>query len=309
MTESINQLIIIEHLSKVFRGKCGRQVIALDDVSFTVANGEVFGFLGPNGAGKSTTIKTLMGMIRPGGGEVTLCGEPVGSLASRKSVGYLPENPAFYDFLSGAEYLRFVAKAHKMPVEVATEAINDWLERVSLSAAANRPIRSYSKGMVQRLGLAQALFHDPRVAILDEPMSGLDPQGRAMVKEIILDLKRLGKTIFFSTHITADVEQVCDRLAIIVGGRLQVVESVENVLRHGVTGYRLLAFGDALAHVAGYSVAGGTSSGLAEFRVETAQLSQKIAEITIAGGRIELVEPVRRDLEAYFLEVVERAAT
>jgi ABC-2 type transport system ATP-binding protein len=300
--------IVVRNLSKVFRGKRGRRVMALDDVSFSVERGEVFGFLGPNGAGKSTTIKTLMGLIRAVNGEVLLGGFPAGSVAARRSVGYLPENPAFYDFLSGREYLRFVASAYALPQSVAAAAIDHWLARLDLAAAANRPIRGYSKGMVQRLGLAQALFHDPAVAVLDEPMSGLDPQGRALVKELIAELKSSGKTVFFSTHITADVEKVCDRLAIIVAGRLQTVASVEEILRGGVSGYRVVARGGDVLNLPGSCLVRATSAEV-EFRVDATGLPGAIAAIAAAGGVVEVVEPLRRDLEEYFLEVVKNAAS
>ena len=157
-TSELQSPIIVRNLCKSFRVKRARKVTVLDNVSFTVGRGEVFGFLGPNGSGKSTTIKTLMGMIRPGSGEAFLCGEPVGSETSRRSVGYLPENPAFYDFLSGREYMRLVASAFAMPKDKATTAIDRWLARLDLAEAANRPIRSYSKGMVQRLALPRPCF-------------------------------------------------------------------------------------------------------------------------------------------------------
>lgn len=298
--------IIIRNLCKSFRFKRGRKTIALDNISFTVGRGEVFGFLGPNGAGKSTTIKTLMGMIRPGNGEAFLCGLPVGSEGSRRSVGYLPENPAFYDFLSGREYMRFVATAFSMPEKNAVDAIEHWLSRLGLAEAATRPIRKYSKGMVQRLGLAQALFHDPKVVILDEPMSGLDPQGRALVKDLIVELKEAGKTVFFSTHITADVEKVCDQLAIIVDGRLRVHARVDDILREGVTGYRVLAHGDKLSSLSGGRCISESRSEV-EFHVEIANLPEQVAAISKLDGAIEVIEPMRHDLEEYFLEVVKNA--
>jgi ABC-2 type transport system ATP-binding protein len=296
------QPITIRELCKTFRGKRGRKVVALDAVSFAVERGEVFGFLGPNGAGKSTTIKTLMGLIRPSSGEALLCGQSAGAVAARRKVGYLPENPSFYDFLSGREYLHFVASAFAMPRADAQAAAAHWLERLDLAAAAARPIRGYSKGMVQRLGLAQALLHDPEICILDEPMSGLDPQGRALVKTIIAELKAAGKTVFFSTHITADVEKVCDRLAIIVGGRIQTVASVEAILRAGLSGYRVLVRGGAaLTTIEALVMAGGI---VREYRVEIKALPALLADLDAAGGTVELVEPLRHDLEEYFLKVV-----
>lgn len=306
MSENPCPPVVINRLNKTFRGKRGKTVAALQDVSLNIDRGEVFGFLGPNGAGKSTTIKALMGMIRPGSGEIRLCGQPAGTVASRQKVGYLPENPAFYDFLSAREYMQFVADSYGMTRAAAKSAIDIWLDRLALTAAAKRPIRTYSKGMVQRLGLAQALFHDPDVAILDEPMSGLDPQGRALVKDLITELKQAGKTVFFSTHITADVEKACDRLAIIVGGRIRVDSPVEEIMRQGVTGYRILARSERLAALTdGECVAAALQE--YEFRVDTSSLSQKIAGITATGASIELVEPLRRDLETYFLDVVQQA--
>lgn len=299
--------ICVENLSKVFRTKKRRLVQALDTVSFQVAAGEVFGFLGPNGAGKSTTIKTLLGLIRPTSGAVRLCGLDACDPQARRNVGYLPENPALYDFLSAKEYLHFVCRSFAMPDAQIAEAIEQVLIRLDLIDAAHRPIRGYSKGMVQRLALGQTLIHDPQVYILDEPMSGLDPQGRALVKEIMLELKGRGKTVFFSTHITADVEKICDRMAIVVGGKLRAIETVHDLLDQGVTGYRVVACGvadDLIAERHGEL----RPSGEAEFRVVKAEIGALVEQITQQGGRVELVEPLRRDLEAYFLDVVEGAA-
>ncbi|NCP04398.1 MAG: ABC transporter ATP-binding protein, partial [Deltaproteobacteria bacterium] len=195
--------IEINNLFKVFRGKKLARVEALKDLSLAIPKGEVFGFLGPNGAGKSTTIKTLMGLIRPTSGRVRLMGLDVTDARSRLLVGFLPENPAFYDFLSAREYLQFVGRTFKMEPALLKKRIEEVLERFDLVAAAKRPMRGYSKGMVQRLGLAQTLVHDPDLYILDEPMSGLDPLGRALVKDLIKELKQKGKTVFFSSHITS----------------------------------------------------------------------------------------------------------
>jgi len=179
----------IKALNKTFRGKKRARVDALKEVNLTVAQGEVFGFLGPNGAGKSTTIKTIMGLIQPSSGEASIMGHPTGSALARKQVGYLPENPAFYDYLTAEEYLNFVGQIYGMPKELLERRKDEVLALLELSESRKRPMRTYSKGMVQRLGLAQVLLHNPDVYILDEPMSGLDPLGRALVKNIILDLK------------------------------------------------------------------------------------------------------------------------
>lgn len=188
--------IAIDSISKTYIGKKRVRVEALKNVSLTVGLGEVFGFLGPNGAGKSTTIKCLVGLMRPTKGTATIMGESIPSIASRRNIGYLPENPSFYDYLSAEEYIRFVGSAFQMPADELTRKSEEVLKLLELWDARKRPIRSYSKGMVQRVGLAQVLVHDPDVFILDEPMSGLDPLGRSLVKEIISDLKRRGKRYF-----------------------------------------------------------------------------------------------------------------
>lgn len=213
--------IEINDLSKSFRGKKFTRVDALKNMTLNISKGEVFGFLGPNGAGKSTTIKLLMGLIKPSSGSVSLAGCNSQDCRSRMHVGYLPENPAFFDYLSADEYLTVVGKIFKMPSLVLSREKQRVLERLDLWDDRHRPIRGFSKGMVQRLGLAQTLLHDPDIYILDEPMSGLDPVGRALVKEIMLELRLQQKTIFFSTHITSDVEVLCDRIGIVVKGVLR----------------------------------------------------------------------------------------
>ena len=229
--------IEITGLYKQFPGKRMTKVDALKGLDLTIAAGEVFGFLGPNGAGKSTTIKLVMGLLRPTSGRAQIMGMDSNQAESRRHVGYLPENPAFYDYLSAEEYISFVGSQFKMEAALLAQRSEDVLKRLDLWDARKRPMRGYSKGMVQRVGLAQALVHDPDVYILDEPMSGLDPIGRALVKDIIFDLKARGKCVFFSTHITDDVEKVCDRVGVINKGELLVVENVETILQRGVQGY------------------------------------------------------------------------
>lgn len=284
--------IEITELDKTFEGSKGSVVRALQGISFSVAQGEVFGFLGPNGAGKSTTIKSIMGQLTPTSGRVTIYGVPASDPASRLRIGYLPENPAFYDFLTAREYLYFVGRIFAMPEMKITNKADEVLELLELATAADRPVRGYSKGMVQRLGLAQALLHDPDVYVFDEPMSGLDPLGRALVKDIIKDLCRRGKTIFFSTHITADVEMVCDRVGVIVGGKLQAVDRVSTILEQGETGYRL------------YITSAHGEPG--EFDILKCELSAFIARSAAQGDTIVRVEPRRKDLESFFLDTVAR---
>jgi ABC-2 type transport system ATP-binding protein len=283
--------IEIAGLSKTFKGKKGSRVEALKDLHLNVEEGEIFGFLGPNGAGKSTTIKALMGLIQPSAGAASIMGVDVSSPQARRRVGYLPENPAFYDYLSAEEYLFFVGKAFNLPEQELAEKSARVLRQLELWEARKRPMRGYSKGMLQRVGLAQVLIHDPEVCILDEPMSGLDPVGRALVKEIMLDLKSRGKCVFFSTHIIADVETVCDRVGVILKGELQSVERVETIMARGVLGYHLTL------------QARGEES-TSELYVPKDELSAAIDRLKAAGSEITLIEPRRKSLEDFFLEII-----
>lgn len=298
--------IHISNLKKTYRGKRGKLVEALRDLSLEIVPGEVFGFLGPNGAGKSTTIKILMGLIRPSGGDASIFGTPVSHSEARRRVGFLPENPAFYDFLSAREYLKFVGKSFGMTRDAIQTQSDRVLDLLDLTAAAGRPLRSYSKGMVQRLGIAQTLLHDPDLFILDEPMSGLDPIGRALVKEIILDLKARGKTVFFSTHVTADVERVCDRIGVIVSGIFREQRVVSELLREGIDGYFCRVRGLESAKV---KALGGADcgDGVCEVFVPRDGFDAFSAELLTHGGAFDLVEPRRRDVEKYFLDLVARS--
>lgn len=208
----------------------GSRVLALDGFSLRVEQGEVFGFLGPNGAGKSTALKILLNLIFPDTGVVTLMGRNVADALARRHVGFLPENPYFYDYLSAEELLWFGGRASGLDDAAIRTRSEMLLHRVDLAAVSKRPLRTYSKGMQQRVGLALALIHDPSVVVLDEPMSGLDPIGRKMVGDLILELKREGKTVFFSSHILTDIERFCDRAGIIVRGRLRLQENVQTLL-------------------------------------------------------------------------------
>lgn len=285
--------IDIQQLSKTFNGKNRQTIKALKELTLQIEQGEVFGFLGPNGAGKSTTIKCLMGLITPTTGSAIITGEPLGTEASRRNVGYLPENPAFYDYLSAEEYLQFVGRVFNMTEALQARRSEEALKLLDLWDARKRPMRSYSKGMVQRVGLAQVLIHDPAVYILDEPMSGLDPIGRALVKEIILDLKKRGKCVFFSTHITDDVEKVCDRVGILLQGELKVVDRVDAIMTQGLVGYHVrLQTADGVVR----------DTEAAKERLDSF-LSEQVAQ----GAQIMLVEPHRKNLESFFLSLVKGA--
>ncbi|WP_316430463.1 ABC transporter ATP-binding protein [Leptolyngbya sp. NK1-12] len=221
-------------LRKVYRTGfwLNQKVVSLQNCSLEVYQGETFGLLGQNGAGKTTLLKTLLGIIRPTSGRGMLLGKPLGDRSVKSQIGYLPENPYFYDFLTGWEFLRYAAGLFQIPLEVQRRRIPELLDLVGLaqSAARKKQLRQYSKGMLQRIGMAQALINDPQVVFLDEPMSGLDPLGRYQMREIILALKSQGKTIFFNSHVLSDVEKICDRVAILARGELLCIGSLQELL-------------------------------------------------------------------------------
>ncbi len=209
-----------------------QKIVSLKSCTLSVYAGETFGLLGPNGAGKTTLLKTLLGIVRPSAGRATLLGKPLGDREVKQRIGYLPEQPYFYDYLTGWEILQFTADLFQIPRSIQRKRIPGLLELVGLDqkSARKKQLRQYSKGMVQRIGMAQALINDPEVVFLDEPMSGLDPMGRYQIREIILSLKNQGKTIFFNSHVLADVEMICDRIAILASGELICVGSLQELL-------------------------------------------------------------------------------
>ncbi|MGF1482495.1 MAG: ABC transporter ATP-binding protein [Cyanophyceae cyanobacterium] len=209
-----------------------RKVTSLKSCSLTVYQGETFGLLGPNGAGKTTLLKSLLGIVRPTQGRGILLDRPLGDRRVKQRLGYLPENAYFYDYLTAWEFLEFVGGLFGLPNSVQQRRIHELLNVVGLAreTAKKKQLRQYSKGMLQRVGIAQALINDPEIVFLDEPMSGLDPMGRYQVREIILALKEQGKTIFFNSHVLADVEQICDRLALLARGELICVGSLQEIL-------------------------------------------------------------------------------
>ncbi|HEY4743959.1 MAG TPA: ABC transporter ATP-binding protein [Desulfuromonadaceae bacterium] len=213
-------MIHIENVYKSFTLERRNKVPAVQGLSLSVARGEAFGCIGPNGAGKSTTIKLLLDLIRPDSGSISINGLPSTDQASRAMVGYLPENPYLYDYLTASEYLAYAARLSGLKSTVMAERRGALLERLKLSQAAHRRIITYSKGMQQRTAIAAALIHNPELVVLDEPMSGLDPLGRKLIFDLIAELKGQGKTIFISSHVLTDIERLCDRVGIIVQGHL-----------------------------------------------------------------------------------------
>ncbi len=235
------EAIKTEALGKIYRkGLRQQRVQALNDLSLAVADGEIFGFLGPNGAGKSTTIKLLCDLIRPTSGRATILGQDVRRPEARRQIGYLPENPSYFAFLTGWELLDFHGTIHHLSRSLIRERGEELLEILELIDAAGRRVHTYSKGMVQRLGIAAALIHDPQVLIFDEPMSGLDPVGRKLVADLMLEMRNRGKVVFFSTHILHDVEVICDRIGIIIEGELRFCGTLPDVISESFSFYEVL---------------------------------------------------------------------
>jgi ABC-2 type transport system ATP-binding protein len=220
-----------------------RQRVALKNLSLAVEEGEIFGLLGPNGAGKTTTLKILMGIIFPTRGSARILGRALGDKWAKARLGFLPENPYFYDYLTGREFLKYYGQLYGIGRRERARRAEALLERVGLRDAANLPLKGYSKGMLQRVGLAQALLNDPQIVILDEPQSGLDPLGRKEIRDLILQLREEGKTVFFSSHILSDAELVCDRVAILYAGELKNIGKLTDLLSARIREYEIVACG------------------------------------------------------------------
>src|SRR5947209_10503448 len=297
--------VAAQNLSKTFRvGFWGRKVRAVVDLSMEVRRGEIFGLLGPNGAGKTTTIKMLLGFVRPSAGNATVGGHAAGSLAARRRIGYLPENPALYEYLNGVEYLRFAGKLAGLSGAEAARSGEALLEKVGLSGRADRAIRRFSKGMVQRLGLAQALVGNPETVILDEPMSGLDPIGRKDVRDLILELREEGRTVLFSTHILSDVEAICDRVGIMVDGRMTDCGSLTDLVAPQARAVELVVEEIAPDLVArlqqdGARVLHRDRSTVLTFADES-RARAALAQAVSSGAKVMALVPHRRSLEELF---------
>ena len=278
---------------------------SLDSLSLEVHEGEAFGFLGPNGAGKTTTLKLLMGIIFPTSGTARIRGRSIEDVAMHREIGYLPEQPYFYDYLTARELLDYFARFFGYGAAERRQRVEKFLDLVGLSAAGNVQLRKFSKGMMQRVGIAQAILHDPQVVFLDEPMSGLDPVGRREVRDIILELKRQGRTVFFSTHILTDAEMLCDRVAVLVGGKLQGVGAPNEIVSLEVYGMEVLfelkpgapvpvSLGDKVTHTGNrYHV-----------QIPETGLYAALEQLKNADAKILSVVPLRPSLEDYFFKLV-----
>jgi ABC-2 type transport system ATP-binding protein len=278
---------------------------SLDNLTFQVDEGEVFGFLGPNGAGKTTTMKLLMGLIFPTSGTARVRGRSIQDVAMHREIGYLPEQPYFYDYLTARELLDYYARFSDYSAPERRERVGKFLARVGLAAAADVQLRKFSKGMLQRVGIAQAILHDPPVVILDEPMSGLDPVGRREVRDIIQALKEQGRTVFFSTHILSDAEMLCDRVAVLAGGKLQGVGAPGAVVGIQAPAMEILFEArEGLALPAGLAEHATRIGGRCRVEVPEQDLYGALEQLRGVQARILSVSPVHPTLEEYFFRLV-----
>jgi ABC-2 type transport system ATP-binding protein len=307
--------IEIEELSKDFLTGFWRPrpYRALDRLTLSVGEGEVFGFLGPNGAGKSTTLKLLMQLLYPTSGSARVLGRPAGDLAVKQRIGFLPENPYFYDHLTGEELLTYFARLFGLRGADVTSRVARVLDDVGLGAERRLRLRQYSKGMVQRVGLAQALVNEPDVVFLDEPMSGLDPLGRRHVRQLMLRLRDRGCTVFFSSHILSDAESLCSRVGILAQGHLVASGHLSEILAFELRGWEVVVanLDDGLRDRLAPQVRGITALAHGRYTIELAPDASPerfVHELAASGAQVVSLNPLRETLEDYFVQSVGAAA-
>lgn len=306
-------IVEIENLTKDYETGFWRKkkVRALDDLSLTVKSGQIFGFLGGNGAGKTTTIKILMSLLFASSGNAKILGHDISDVKMRNAIGYCPENPYFYDYLTARELMNYFGELFGLdPAKRKTKA-EELLTKVGLAEKDwNKQLRKFSKGMLQRVGLAQSLVNEPWIVFLDEPMSGLDPMGRREIRELIASLRETGTTVFMSTHILSDVEALCDEVAILRNGKLAATGKLDDLLaREGdnqsfeimVTGVAAEALRSPISQIAGASVS-ATANGASIEVLDEKDIDRVMQIIRGEGGKLLSVQPVRRSLEELFVE-------
>ncbi|MBX7245424.1 MAG: ABC transporter ATP-binding protein [Candidatus Sumerlaeaceae bacterium] len=289
-----------------------RRTVALENLDLEVKEGEIFGLLGPNGAGKSTTIKILMGILFASSGSAKIMGRPLGDKSVKQQIGFLPENPFFYDYLKGEEFLDYYGQLYGLPKSVRRKRIPELFETVGLPAhAPNLPLKGYSKGMLQRIGVAQAIISDPKIVVLDEPQSGLDPLGRKEIRDIILSLKESGKTVFFSSHILSDAELICDRVAIVNRGRLTAMGELGHLLSPKVKEYEVIASGlskETVENVRRNAVKFiERENDVLVILPEESQARELLAKIVQEKATLVSLTPRKETLEEYFIREVSKA--
>jgi ABC-2 type transport system ATP-binding protein len=304
LTLAIETLELTKDYAVGFWRKRPRRV--LDRLSLQVQAGEVFGFLGPNGAGKTTTLKLLLQLVFPTSGEARIFGRPAGDLAAKRRFGYLPEQPYFYDHLTAEELLTYYGGLFGVPSAERRRRVNALLDEVGIGRERREPLRKFSKGMLQRVGIAQALINEPELVILDEPMSGLDPVGRREVRDLILGLRASGKTVFFSSHILQDAEMLCDRVAIVFRGKLRSVGRLDDLIGKDARWIEVSVRGPSPAEAPGERTV--APDGTTLFKVpDMAALTRLLRAVDGSGGEVLSVWPRRESLEDLFLREIGRA--
>lgn len=282
-----------------------RKVPALNSLNLEIEEGETFGLLGPNGAGKTTTLKILMGLIFASSGEAFIMNKPLGDKNVKAQIGFLPENPYFYDYLKGWEFLDYYGQLYGIGRSLRRKKIPELLELVGLSNAANLPLKGYSKGMLQRIGVAQALINDPKIVFLDEPQSGLDPFGRKEIRDIIMALKEQKKTVFFSSHILADAEMICDRVAILSGGKMINIGGLSELLSAKINEYEILAQNISKEKLDAYQKSAKkviSQKDAVLIVVDKQELAEQIVKDLLNGaGKLISLTPRKETLEQFFI--------
>lgn len=306
MTDAV---IKTENLTKVFKaGFMGKSVDALKGLTLEVKKGEIFGFLGPNGAGKTTTIKILMGLIYPTSGKALMLNKESSDIAVKNRIGFLPEQPYFYDYLTSGEFLSFYGRLFGLKGDELKTRMKRLLTLVGLEGAAGLQLRKFSKGMLQRIGIAQALINQPDLIVLDEPMSGLDPIGRKEIRDIILQLRDDGKTVFFSTHIIPDVEMICDRVGILMKGELVNVGRLDEIIDARVQYVEIAVSNvsrELLSHIAAMGSYVYETGEHVSVRIRDEYMVDTVLQMIRDGkGRVISVVPQRETLEEYFMKKI-----
>jgi ABC-2 type transport system ATP-binding protein len=295
-------------LAKTYRsGFFLRPVVGLRSLSIRVEKGQIFGFIGPNGAGKTTTIKILMGLQRATRGTATIFGRDHSEPEARRKVGFLPERPYFYEHLTAREMLRFFGQLFDVPADVRDRRSEELLERVDLKRWGDVPLRKYSKGMLQRVGLCQALIHDPDLLVLDEPMSGLDPVGRALVCDLILEERARGRTVFFSSHILPDVQALSDEIAIVIRGELQGIGPIDKLIRRSSSFSDIVFSGDVEGEIPHGKRVREEAQGHV-VRVAPEHVRDVVTFLYEKGATVVQIAPERITLEDVFLSELEKSA-
>ncbi|MFQ6109592.1 MAG: ABC transporter ATP-binding protein [Candidatus Aminicenantales bacterium] len=298
----------VQDLHKSFRvGFIPKRKKILKGISLEVREGEIFGYLGPNGAGKTTTLKCILGLIFPERGDIEIFGLPYLSLRAKERLGYLPENPYFYDYLTASEFLRFCCQLYPIAKKDTEKKVRDLLLLVGLEQSSHLQLRKYSRGMLQRIGLAQALIHDPSLVFLDEPLGGLDPLGRKEIRDIIVRIREEGKTVFLCSHILQDIEMICDRVAIIVNGEIISQGKLQELISEKILFTEIILSGVERPKLVGMGDAFSSHGDRILLKVyEEEKIDQVLRLVQSENGKIHSLIPRTETLEDLFVDVVKR---